>query len=62
MLSRYMISEMLLPSLYAAAAFGLVVLLTDLLGYAELIVNRGLSTVSAWMGIGSNARCQPQNM
>jgi lipopolysaccharide export system permease protein len=44
MLSRYLISEMLLPSLYAAAAFGLVVLLTDLLGYAELIVNRGLST------------------
>jgi len=44
MLSRYLISEMLLPSLYATAAFGLVVLLTDLLGYAELIVNRGLST------------------
>ena len=33
---------MVLPSLYATAAFGLVVLLTDLLGYAELIVNRGL--------------------
>ena len=31
-----------MPSLYAAVAFGLVVLLTDLLGYAELIVNRGL--------------------
>ena len=44
MLSRYLVSEMLLPSLYATAAFGLVVLLTDLLGYAELIVNRGLST------------------
>jgi len=44
MLSRYLISEMLLPSLYALAAFGLVVLLTDLLGYAELIVNRGLDT------------------
>jgi lipopolysaccharide export system permease protein len=44
MLSRYLISEMVLPSLYALAAFGLVVLLTDLLGYAELIVNRGLST------------------
>lgn len=44
MLSRYLISEMLLPALYAAVAFGLVVLLTDLLGYAELIVNRGLST------------------
>jgi LPS export ABC transporter permease LptG len=43
-LSRYLISEMLLPSLYATAAFGLVVLLTDLLGYSELIVNRGLST------------------
>jgi len=43
MLSRYLISEMVLPSLYALAAFGLVVLLTDLLGYAELIVNRGLS-------------------
>ncbi|MFK7895559.1 MAG: LptF/LptG family permease [Myxococcota bacterium] len=42
-LSRYLISEMLLPSLYATLAFGLVVLLTDLLGYAELIVNRGLS-------------------
>ena len=41
-LSRYVISEMLLPSLYATLAFGLVVLLTDLLGYAELIVNRGL--------------------
>ncbi len=34
---------MLLPSLFALLAFGLVVLLTDLLGYAELIVNRGLS-------------------
>ena len=44
MLSRYLISEMVLPSLYATAAFGLVVLMTDLLGYAELIVNRGLST------------------
>jgi len=44
MLSRYLISEMLLPSLYATAAFGLVVLLTDLLGYSDLIVNRGLST------------------
>ena len=43
MLSRYLISEMVLPSLYATAAFGLVVLMTDLLGYAELIVNRGLS-------------------
>lgn len=43
-LSRYLISEMLLPSLYATAAFGLVVLLTDLLGYSDLIVNRGLST------------------
>ena len=44
MLSRYLISEMVLPSLYAMAAFGLVVLLTDLLAYAELIVNRGLGT------------------
>jgi LPS export ABC transporter permease LptG len=44
MLSRYLISEMLLPSLYATAAFGLVVLLTDLLGYSDLIVNRGLGT------------------
>ena len=35
---------MLLPSLFALLAFGLVVLLTDLLGYAELIVNRGLSS------------------
>ncbi len=42
MLSRYLISEMVLPSLVALAAFGLVVLLTDLLGYADLIVNRGL--------------------
>lgn len=33
---------MVLPSLLATAAFGLVVLLTDLLAYAELIVNRGL--------------------
>jgi lipopolysaccharide export system permease protein len=33
---------MWLPALFAAAAFGLVVLLTDLLGYADLIVNRGL--------------------
>lgn len=41
-LSRYLISEMVLPSLFALAAFGLVVLLTDLLGYADLIVNRGL--------------------
>lgn len=35
---------MVLPSFFALVAFGLVVLLTDLLGYAELIVNRGLST------------------
>lgn len=41
-LSRYLVSEMLLPSLFAVVAFGLVVLMTDLLGYAELIVNRGL--------------------
>jgi LPS export ABC transporter permease LptG len=34
---------MVLPSVFALVAFGLVVLLTDLLGYAELIVNRGLS-------------------
>ena len=31
-LSRYLISEMLLPSLYAVVVFGLVVLMTDLLG------------------------------
>ncbi|MEZ4332363.1 MAG: LptF/LptG family permease [Myxococcota bacterium] len=41
-LSRYLVSEMWLPSLLATAAFGLVVLLTDLLAYADLIVNRGL--------------------
>ncbi len=41
-LSRYLVSEMWLPALFATAAFGLVVLLTDLLGYADLIVNRGL--------------------
>lgn len=33
---------MWLPSLLATAAFGIVVLLTDLLAYADLIVNRGL--------------------
>jgi len=48
-ISLYLVSEMLLPSLYAIAAFGVVVLLTDLLGYAELIVNRG-------MGAGEVAR------
>lgn len=42
-LSRYLVSEMWLPSLFATAAFGLVVLLTDLIGYADLIVNRGLA-------------------
>ncbi len=41
-LSRYLVSEMWLPALFATAVFGLVVLLTDLLGYADLIVNRGL--------------------
>ncbi len=41
-LTRYLIAEMVLPSLFATAAFGLVVLLTDLLAYADLIVNRGL--------------------
>lgn len=41
-LTRYLIAELVLPSLFALGAFGLVVLLTDLLGYAELIVNRGL--------------------
>ena len=41
-LTRYLIAEMVAPTLMAVLAFGLVVLLTDLLGYAELIVNRGL--------------------
>jgi LPS export ABC transporter permease LptG len=41
-LSRYLISEMVLPSVFALGAFGIVVLMTDLLGYADLIVNRGL--------------------
>jgi len=41
-LSRYLVSEMWLPALFATAVFGLVVLLTDLVGYADLIVNRGL--------------------
>lgn len=41
-LTRYLIAEMVLPSVFALGAFGLVVLMTDLLGYAELIVNRGL--------------------
>jgi len=41
-LDRYLISEMVLPSVFATLAFGLVVLLTDLLAYADLIVNRGL--------------------
>ena len=41
-LSRYLISEMVLPAIFAIGAFGIVVLLTDLLGYADLIVNRGL--------------------
>ena len=41
-LTRYLIREMVAPTLMALGAFGLVVLLTDLLGYAELIVNRGL--------------------
>ncbi|MEM9174846.1 MAG: LptF/LptG family permease [Myxococcota bacterium] len=41
-LTRYIVSEMVLPSVFALVAFGLVVLMTDLLGYAELIVNRGL--------------------
>ena len=41
-LHRYLISEMVLPSVFATLAFGLVVLLTDLLAYADLIVNRGL--------------------
>lgn len=31
-----------MPSIFALGAFGLVVLMTDLLGYADLIVNRGL--------------------
>ena len=42
MLSRYLVAEMWLPALFATAIFGLVVLLTDLIGYADLIVNRGL--------------------
>ena len=41
-LDRYLIAEMVLPSVLATLAFGLVVLLTDLLAYADLIVNRGL--------------------
>ena len=44
-LSRYLISEMVLPAIFAIGAFGIVVLLTDLLGYADLIVNRGLGPV-----------------
>ena len=37
---------MVLPAIFAIVAFGLVVLMTDLLGYAELIVNRGLGTAA----------------
>ncbi len=51
-LSRYVVSEMMLPSLIATAAFGLVFLMTDLLGYADLIVNRGLETRDvAWIAV-----------
>ncbi len=41
-LTRYVIAEIVTPSIFALGAFGLVVLMTDLLGYADLIVNRGL--------------------
>ena len=41
-IARYLVSEMVPPSIYAVVAFGLVVLMTDLLGYTDLIVNRGL--------------------
>lgn len=41
-ITRYLISEMIVPSLYAIAAFATVVLLTDLLGYSDMIVTRGL--------------------
>ncbi len=63
-LSRYLVSEMVLPSLYAALAFGLVVLMTDLLGYAELIVNRGLGSaavaqIAAYQLIPTLARTLP---
>ena len=48
-------SEMMVPTALAVAAFGLVVLLTDLLGYAELIVNRGLGPVRIGARSGSPA-------
>lgn len=41
-LSRYVVLELLRPTLFALLAFGIVVLLADLFSYTNLIVNRGV--------------------
>ncbi len=41
-LYRYIIREMVFPTLYALGGLTLVVLTKDLLGYSDLVINRGL--------------------
>ncbi len=43
-LYRYLIAEMMFPTLYALLGFTFVVLTRDLLGFSDLVINRGLST------------------
>jgi len=52
-LYRYLIREMIVPSALALGGFTLVVLTNDLLGFSELVINRGVSaaTVLAIAGL-----------
>ena len=42
-IARHLVSEMVLPTLFALSSFGLVVLLGDLYGYSDLIIRRGVA-------------------
>ena len=42
-LYRYIVVEMAFPTLYALAGLTLVVLTRELIGYSEMVINRGLS-------------------
>jgi LPS export ABC transporter permease LptG len=49
-LLRYFVRELVSPTAFALAGFTLVVLIQDLLGYADLVINRGLGLGTvAWI-------------
>ena len=48
-LYRYLLREMAFPTLFSLVGLTLVILTKDLLGYSELVVNRGLATSTVVM-------------